>query len=84
MTNQRLSLSHKDELRTIVAKMPPAKYTAIRDAYWKAVEGLRSLADALEQADADDPEPGDALMNEHLNTAEAIGVMYRSRLGEIL
>ena len=57
----------------------------IREAYYKAVEGLRSLADALEVEDAKNPGPASALMiEEHLIACEAIDAMKRSLLGRLL
>ena len=57
----------------------------IREAYYKAVEGLRSLADALEKEDAKNPGPSSELMiEEHLIACEAIESMKRSLLGRLL
>ncbi len=57
----------------------------LREAYYKAVEGLRSLADALEEEDAKNPGPASELMiEEHLIACEAIESMKRSLLGRLL
>jgi len=61
------------------------KTQAVREAYYKAVEGLQSLADALEIADLEVGETNDhALIGEHLLACEAIEMMNKSLLGRIL
>lgn len=42
----------KDQLRQISRTMYPHKAQEIREAYYKAIEGLQTLASALEEADA--------------------------------
>lgn len=57
----------------------------IRDAYYKAVEGLQSLADMLELADARMPGPtNELLIEEHLLACEAMTIMRKSELGRVL
>ena len=56
----------------------------IREAYYKAVEGLRTLADLLEIADAQQPETAGPLLIEHIYAIEAIDAMKKSQLGKIL
>ncbi|MEZ6100268.1 MAG: hypothetical protein R3E01_14965 [Pirellulaceae bacterium] len=57
----------------------------IRDAYYKAVEGLQTLADMLEIADARMPGPtNELLIGEHLIACEAITAMQKSELGRVL
>ncbi len=64
---------HEILLRDTFRKMGAHQAQEIREAYYKAVEGLRSLADALEIADAQNPGPAsDLLMSEHLLTCTAI------------
>lgn len=57
----------------------------IREAYYKAVEGLRALADTLEIADAEMPgSPNDQIMAEHFLACEALTTMGKSELGRVL
>ena len=56
----------------------------IRDAYYKAVEGLQMLAEALEIADARQPQTAGPLLEGHLIACEAIDAMQKSELGRIL
>jgi hypothetical protein len=72
-------------LRDIFGRMKADDAQRIRDAYYKAVEGLRSLADALETADAEMDSPAEHLLiGEHLLACEAIATMGRSELGRVL
>ncbi len=71
-------------LRTIFRNMDPHQAQEIRDSYYKAVEGLRSLAEALEIADANQQESAGPLLVEHLYACEALEAMKHSRLGAIL
>ncbi len=76
---------HETLLRDAFRKMDARQAQEIREAYYKAVEGLRSLADALEIADAKNPGPAsDLLLDEHLLACQAIDVMNKSTLGRIL
>ncbi len=57
----------------------------IRDAYYKAVEGLQTLSDMLELADAEMPVPtNELLIGEHLLACEAMTTMRKSELGRVL
>lgn len=57
----------------------------IREAYYKTVEGLRTLADTLEIADAEMPgSPNDQLMAEHFLACDALTTMRKSELGRVL
>lgn len=79
--------NNDQELKAIFRKMNAHQAQEIRDAYYKAVEGLRTLADALEIADADlreDGAIGDDLLTEHLIAIQALDAMKPSRLGRIL
>lgn len=72
-------------LRETFRNMDAHQTQEIREAYYKAVEGLRSLADALEIADAKNPGPAsDLMIGEHLLACEAIDAMNKSLLGRIL
>lgn len=76
---------HETLLRDAFRKMDADQAQEIRQAYYKAVEGLRSLADALEIADAKNPGPAsELLIAEHLLACQAIDAMNKSLLGRIL
>ena len=72
-------------LRTIFRNMDAHEAQEIREAYYKAVEGLRTLADALEIADTKAGEhAGGILLTEHFHAVEAIDAMHKSELGRVL
>ncbi len=72
-------------LRDIFGRMNADDAQRIRIAYYKAVEGLRSLADALETADLEMGGPADHLLiGEHLVACQAIAAMDQSELGRVL
>ena len=71
-------------LREIFRNMDGNKAQEIREAYYKAIEGLQSLAEALEIADADQPATAGPLLDEHFIAIEAIEAMKKSLLGRIL
>lgn len=84
MTNPNKTEAERN-LRDIFRSMDPQQAQAIREAYYKAVEGLSSLAESLEIADADMGSPHDhALIEEHLIACQAIDAMKASLLGRIL
>jgi N-acetylglutamate synthase/N-acetylornithine aminotransferase len=69
-----------DAIRT----MDGRQFQEIRDAYYKAVEGLHSLAEALENAIDLDTEGGQAIFGEHAIACRAIVAMNHSALGRIV
>ncbi|MBN8601245.1 MAG: hypothetical protein J0M26_09465 [Planctomycetes bacterium] len=71
-------------LRDAFRTMDAHKAQEIREAYYKAVEGLRTLADMLEIADAEQPQTAGPLLSEHLFACEALDAMKNSLLGKIL
>ena len=71
-------------LRQIFRTMDAHQAQEIREAYYKAVESLRTLADTLEIADANQDESAGPLLVEHLYAVEALDAMKKSRLGAIL
>ena len=71
-------------LREIFRTMDGNAAQEIREAYYKAVEGLHTLAESLEIADANQPEPAGPLIDEHLIACEALDAMKKSLLGRIL
>lgn len=84
MTDQTRNETERN-LRDIFRAMDPHQAQTIRDAYYKAVEGLSALAETLEIADAEMGSPYDhALIHEHLIACQAIDAMKASLLGRIL
>jgi hypothetical protein len=71
-------------LREAFRTMDAHQAQEIREAYYKAVEGLRTLADMLEVADANQPQTAGPLLNEHFYAIGAIEAMKDSLLGKIL
>ena len=71
-------------LRDTFRKMDGDQYQTIREAYYKAVEGLQTLADALENAAEAAGESSDSMIAEHLIACSAIETMNKSVLGRIL
>ena len=72
-------------LRDIFRTMDAHRAQEIREAYYKAVEGLSALAEALEIADAEMGSAHDhALIEEHLIACQAMDAMKASLLGRIL
>ncbi len=80
-----LAKAKETELRAIFKNIDPHRAQEIREAYYKVVEGLRTLADELEIADAKSDKPGNDLMiHEHLLACQAMDAMDGSMLGTIL
>jgi hypothetical protein len=71
-------------LRDAFRKMDPYQAQEIRDAYYKAIEGLHTLAEMLEIADANQETTAGPLLTEHFYACEALDAMRRSLLGKIL
>ena len=74
----------KPQLRQIFRTMDPHRAQEIREAYYKACEGLRTLADELELADADLADSPTPLLDEHMFAITALDAMKHSQLGAIL
>ena len=72
------------QLRDLFKNMDPDRYQEIRDAYYKAIEGLQTLAEALEIADARQTETAGPLLDEHFIALEAVEAMSKSNLGAVL
>jgi hypothetical protein len=64
--------------------MDPHQAQEIRESYYKAIEGLRSLADSLEIADAQQPQTAGPVLADHLYACESLDAMRSSQLGRIL
>ena len=76
--------NHEQTLRSIFRHMDAAQAQEIREAYYKAVEGLQALATALEVADRSQPEDDYTLLDEHFIACKASDEMKKSLLGRIL
>ena len=75
---------HETVLRDAFRQMDGDECQTIRQAYYKAVEGLQALADALENAAEPSGETSQALIAEHLIACSAMNAMDSSELGRIL
>jgi uncharacterized protein YukE len=75
---------HETRLRAAFKTMSGDEYQTIRDAYYKAVEGLQTFADALERAVAPTGDEVDPMLAEHLIACSALNAMDSSELGRIL
>jgi hypothetical protein len=72
-------------LREAFRTMNAHRAQEIREAYYKVVEGLHTLAESLEIADLEVGETNDhALLGEHLIACTAMEAMKESLLGRIL
>lgn len=72
-------------LRATFRAMDASQAHRIREAYYKAVEGLQSLATALEIADADlTGSPNDPILVERVLARDALATMQKSELGRAL
>jgi len=76
--------TNRDELKTILGNLDPTQYQEIRDAYYKAMEGLHALAETLEIADAKQPKTAGPLLDEHYLATEALDAMKKSQLGRMV
>ena len=85
MTKNESKAANEATYRTVFKNMDAYQAQEIRDAYYKAMEGLRTLADALEQEDLNAGEhAGGILLTEHLLACEALDAMKKSQLGLVL
>ncbi|XZE35806.1 hypothetical protein SH501x_001349 [Pirellulaceae bacterium SH501] len=71
-------------LRQIFKMMDAHQAQEIRDAYYKVMEGLHTLTESLEIADAQQEPTAGPLLDEHFNAVNALDAMKKSRLGKIL
>lgn len=68
-----------EALRTLMQKLAPYRYQEIRESYYKAIEGLRTLREATEMADSSTP-----LLDEHIYAITALELMKHSQLGKVV
>src|SRR6056297_3531994 len=71
-------------LGEIFARMDAHQAQEIREAYYKAMEGLYALAETLEVEDAKQKETAGPLLEEHYRAVTAIDAMKGSLLGAVL
>lgn len=84
MTNPTKATAERT-LREIFCTMNADRAQTIREAYYKAVDGLAVLAETLEAADLELGGPHDhALIHEHLIACQAMNAMQASVLGRII
>jgi hypothetical protein len=81
--NQTMT-TKQEQLKHIFKTMNAHDAREIRVAFYKAVEGLEALAEALEMADADQPTTAGPLLDELYVAIEALDAMKKSQLGRIL
>ncbi len=74
----------KQQLRQIFRTTDGNRAQEIREAYYKAIEGLMTLAKELELADAYLPDSPTVLLDEHMFAIEALEAMDKSQLGKVL
>lgn len=78
-------MANVKNLKKNLASLKPEQAQEIKDAYYKAAEGLRSLFEALELADLDCVDgPESALLDEHFIALEAYDAFKKSELGKVL
>lgn len=71
-------------LRTAMKSIDPATYQTIREDFYKIADNLKPLADALEKADAEQPEPAGPLLDEHYLFLQMYDLLRKSQLGAIV
>lgn len=84
MTKTSKNPKTETDLRAIFKTMDAHAAQEIREAFYKAVEGLAALAEALEIADARQANTAGPLLDEHFIAIEAVEAMQKSILGRIL
>lgn len=83
--SEHIRKPRENHLRETFRQMDPHRAQEIREAYYKAVEGLLVLADSLENADTEMASPSHmALIEEHRIASQAMSAMKKSVLGRIL
>ena len=86
MTNYETTL--REDLREL-NQLPGLRVDRIRNAYYKAIEGLQALVDNLEQGDLElanhrETDGGGPLISEHLIACAALEELEKSVLGKVL
>ena len=71
-------------LRTAMKSLDPATYQTIREDFYKIADNLKPLADALEKADAEQPETAGPLLDEHYIFAQMVDLLRKSQLGAVV
>jgi hypothetical protein len=68
-------------LREIFSSMDARRVHVLRPAYYEAMAALQVLANQLEMAELNQPNPAGLLLKGHFIACQALGAMYKSRLG---
>jgi hypothetical protein len=68
-------------LRTAMQSLDPATYQEIREAFHAIGDHLKPLADALEKADAEQPQTAGPLLDEHYLFIQMYDLLRKSNLG---
>ena len=87
MTMAAQTQEQKDALARLVEaykRIDPVQAKEIQEAYYKAMDGLRDLANLLEIADARQPQTAGPLLVEHLYVAQALDAMRPSQLRSVI
>ena len=74
-----MASKHESALKSAMKTMAGSDVQNIRESYYKAMEGLQALADALEAVGE-----SDTVMAEHLIACNALQAMRASALGKIV
>lgn len=74
-----MAIKHEAALKSAMKTMSGSDYQNVCESYYKVMEGLQALADALESAGE-----SDAVMAEHLIACNALQAMRASALGKIV
>jgi hypothetical protein len=71
-------------LRTAMQNLDPATYQAIREDFYRIADNLKPLADALEKADAKQPQTAGPLLDEHYLYLQMYDLLNKSQLGAVV
>ncbi len=80
----QMQIETETNLRGIFKGMDAHQAQEIREAYYKAIEGLMTLSQALEIADAQQTPSAGPLLDEHYLAVQALDALKHSRLGAVL
>ncbi len=80
----QMQVETETKLRGIFKGMDAHQAQEIREAYYKALEGLMTLSQALEIADAKQTPSAGPLLDEHYLAVQALDALKHSRLGAVL
>lgn len=84
MTKNTNATDRTAALRCAMKNLDPATYQTIREDFYRIADNLKPLADALEKADAEQPEPAGALLDEHYIFIQMVDLLRKSQLGAVV